>query len=134
MTHGLLESAQQKAQVFAAKQVAQLLDQGLNVHQLFVDYWTQGTGVDALQASLKAHFVALKKASIVTRKTAVATVMGTSRVGTLSQVAGTDRIARLAIAVMHQALDIAARPIAEHSTAQPTAHAPAEDQPITRNH
>jgi hypothetical protein len=82
---------------------------------------------------LKAHFVALKKASIVTRKTAVATVMGTTRIGTLSQVAGADRPARLAIAVMQQALGIAASSIAEHSYAQPTARGPAEDQPAARN-
>lgn len=108
-TLGLLAAAQQKAQAFTAQSGAQTEDQGLNVHQCFVDYWTQGTGADALQATLKAHFVALKKASIVTRKTAVATVMGTSRIGTLSQIAGTDRLARLAIAVMQQALGIAAR-------------------------
>ena len=77
--------------------------------------------------------MALQKASIVTRKTAVATVMGTSRIGTLSQVAGTDRLARLAIAVMQQALGIAACSTAEHSSAQPTAHGPAEDQPAARN-
>jgi hypothetical protein len=131
---GLLAKAQQKAQAFATQAGAQQVAKNLNVHQCFVDYWTQGTGADALQAMLKAHFVALKKASIVTRKTAVATVMGTSRVGTLSQVAGTDRLARLAIAAMHQALGIAARPIAEHFSAQPTAHGPAEDQPAARNH
>jgi predicted RNA methylase len=134
VTHGLLAAARQKAQAFATQAGAQTVAKTLNAHQCFVDYWTQGTGADALQASLKAHFVALKKVSIVTRKTAVATVMGTSRVGTLSRVAGTDRLAQLAIAAMHQALGIAARPIAEHSSAQPIAHGPGEDQPATRNH
>lgn len=109
VTLGLLAAARQKAQAFAAQAGAQTGFQGLNVHQCFVDYWSQGTGADALQAMLKAHFVALKKASIVTRKTTVATVMGTSRIGTLTQITGTDRVARLAIAVMHQALGIATR-------------------------
>ena len=133
VTLGLLATAQQKAQAFATRAGAQTVAKDLNVHQCFVDYWTQGTGADALHAMLKTHFVALKKSSIVTRKTAVATVMGTSRVGTLSQVAGTDRPARLAITVMQQALGIAARSTAEHSSAQPTAHGPAEDQPAARN-
>lgn len=108
-TLGFLAAAQQKALAFTAPSDAQKEAQGLNVHQCFVDYWTQGTGADALQATLKAHFVALKNASIVTRKTAVATVMGTSRIGSLSRIAGTDRLARLAITVMQQALTIAAR-------------------------
>lgn len=106
---GLLAAAQQKAQALAAQTEAITGARGLNVHQCFVDYWTQGTGAEALQATLKAHFLALKKASIVTRKTAVATLMGTSRIGTLTQIAGTDSVARLSIAVMHQALGIASR-------------------------
>lgn len=109
VTLGLLAAARQKAQALTAKERTDQQAPGLNIHQCFVAYWAKGTGADALQATLKAHFAALKKASIVTRKTAVATVMGTSRIGTLTQIAGTDSVARLAIAVMHQALGIASR-------------------------
>jgi hypothetical protein len=51
----------------------------------------------------------LKKASIVTRKTAVATVMGTSRIGSLSKIADSDTLARLAVAVMQHAMGISIR-------------------------
>lgn len=109
VTQGFLATAQQKAQAFAVQGNAQKAAQHLNVHQCFVDYWTQGSGADALQTTLTAHFAALKKASIVTRKTAVATVMATSRVGTVSRVAAGDGLARLVMAVVQQVLAIAAR-------------------------
>jgi len=133
-TSGLLAAAQQKALAFTSQAGDQTVAQNLNVHQCFFDYWMHGTGAEALQALLKAHFVALKKASILTRKSAVATVMGTSRVGTLSQVAGIDRLARLAIAVMQEALGIAARSIVDHDSARPPTHGPAEDQSATEIH
>ena len=109
MTLGLLAVAKKKAQAFADQTAALTGAQGINVHQCFVDYWVQGTGSDALQVMLKAHFSELKKASIVTRKTAVATVMGTSRVGTLSRVVAGEGFSQLAVAVMQKALAITAR-------------------------
>ena len=104
VTHNLLAAAQKKALSYSAKAGSQANAQGINVHQCFVDYWTAGTVATALQAYLKDHFAALKKASIVTRKTAVATVMGTSRIGSLSKVADSDTLARLAIAVVQHAV------------------------------
>jgi hypothetical protein len=92
MTQGLLAAAKQKAQAFQAGKLNGA--QGINVHQFFVDYWTNGSGADALQTFLKAHFVALKKASIVVRKSAVATVMGTSRITTPTLLNGPDLLAR----------------------------------------
>ena len=109
VTQGLLAAAQKKAQAFTAQAKANGKTSSLNVHECFVDYWSHGTGADAMQATLKAHFAALKNASIVTRKTAVATVMGTSRVGTLSRVAAGDGLARLVMAVVQQTFAIAAR-------------------------
>lgn len=101
---GLLASAQLKAKAFASNVGTQQVAQSLNVHQCFVDYWVQGTVSDALQAMLKAHFSDLKKASILTRKTAVATVMATSRLGIPSRAVAGEGIAQLVMTAMQNAL------------------------------
>jgi hypothetical protein len=57
ITRGILTKAQAKAATFQGA--------GINAHQAFVDFWTKGTGKDALTPFFQDYFAKLKAANLI---------------------------------------------------------------------